>query len=54
MQTFTIEFVYSDEPTPRDLHHRTVVAIDEKDAVDIVLTRAILNGDRIHGVEVVH
>lgn len=45
--TYTVEFVYSDEATPRDLHTRTVKAASAEDAKLQVVVLAHLAGDRI-------
>lgn len=47
MRFYTVEFVYSDEATPRDTHTRTVKATDAADAEKIVQINAILSGDRV-------
>lgn len=50
MNFYTVEFVYSDEATPRDLNYRTVKAADGEDAKATVMTWAMINGDRIEGL----
>lgn len=47
MSIYTVEFVYLDEATPRDLHTRSVKAIDAAAAEEDVLVRSIVAGDRI-------
>lgn len=44
---YTVEFVYSDEATPRDTHTRTVRAANAEDARREVSIAATLRGDRI-------
>ncbi len=45
--TFTVEYVYSDESTPRDLHTTTVEAVDAEQASLVAFAEAHLAGDRI-------
>ncbi len=47
MRIYTVEYVYSDEAAPRDVHTRTVKAVSAADAVKEVQIRATLAGDRI-------
>jgi len=43
----TVNFVYSDEATPQDIHTRRVKAADIEDAKATVQANAFLAGDRI-------
>ncbi len=45
--TFTVEFVYPDEATPRDLHRTVVEAVDTEQASLVAFAEAHLAGDRI-------
>lgn len=47
MKTYTVEFVYGDEATPRELNYKTVKAADTEDAKMIVVMEASINGDRV-------
>lgn len=44
---FTVEFVYTDESTPREVHTRTVRAADAEDAKTFVVMVAAMIGDRV-------
>lgn len=44
---YTVEFVYSDEATPRELHTKSVKAANADDAKMVTVMEAALNGDRI-------
>ncbi len=44
---FEVEFVWSDEATPRDLHTTVVEAVDAEQASLVAFAEAHLAGDRI-------
>lgn len=47
MRLYTVEFVYSDESTPRDLYYSTVMAASAQDAETEVFVSNTLAGDRV-------
>lgn len=44
---YTVQYVHSDEATPRDIYTKSVKAVDEDDAQRTVWTWAFLDGTRI-------
>lgn len=47
MNFYTVEFVFSDEATPRDLHTHGVKAISAEAAQEEVVIEALLRGDQV-------